>query len=167
MKLFFKILGSLLLLVVLIVGGFLAKVQITGIPSYKTQKVDLKVEVTPERVERGKIIANMLCKQCHLDVTTGKLTGHLLEDVPPEFGAAYSRNITHDPNTESVRGPTEKSPICCARASSATESMPHRGWSSFPASRMRISIPSSPTCVRMIPRFKRRMFPTTNPNRPS
>ena len=96
MKLFFQILGSLLLLVVLIAGGFLAKVQITGIPSYKTQKVDLKVEVTPERVVRGKAIANMLCKQCHLDLATGKLTGHRLEDLPRDFGTAYSRNITND-----------------------------------------------------------------------
>ena len=39
MKLFFKIIGSLLLLIVLVVGGFLAKVQITGIPKYKTSEV--------------------------------------------------------------------------------------------------------------------------------
>ncbi len=97
MKLFFKILGSLLLLIVLIVGSFLAKVQITGIPSYKTQKVDLKVEVTPERVARGKAISSMLCRQCHLDQATGKLTGHRLEDLPNDFGTAYSRNITNDP----------------------------------------------------------------------
>ena len=97
MKLFFKIFGILIVVVILVVGGFLAKVQISGIPIYKTQPVDLKVEVTPQRVERGRAISNMLCKQCHLDLATGKLTGHRLEDLPPDFGAAYSRNITHDP----------------------------------------------------------------------
>jgi mono/diheme cytochrome c family protein len=96
MKLFFKILGGILLLLVLVVGGFLAKVAITGIPSYPTEKVDLKVEVTPERVARGKVIANMLCSQCHLDTKTGRLTGHRLPDLPPEFGAAFSKNITND-----------------------------------------------------------------------
>ena len=97
MKLLLKIIGGLLLLIVLFVGGFFAYVQITGIPSYETQPVDLKVEATPVRVARGKAIANMLCKQCHLDLATGKLTGHRLEDLPPDFGTAYSRNITRDP----------------------------------------------------------------------
>ncbi len=83
-------------MIVLVVGSFLAYVQIRGIPSYKTEKVELKVEVTPERVARGAAIANMLCKQCHLDLKTGKLSGHRLEDLPPEFGVAYSRNITQD-----------------------------------------------------------------------
>ena len=96
MKLFFKILGGLLLLVVLVVGGFLAYVQIDGIPSYPTQKVDLQVEVTPERVARGKVIANMLCSQCHLDSKTGRLAGHRMLDLPAQFGAAYSKNITND-----------------------------------------------------------------------
>src|SRR5262245_36649786 len=96
MKTFFKILGGLVLLVVLAVGGFVAYIQITGIPSYPTQKVDLQVEVTPERVARGKVIANMLCSQCHLDTKTGRLTGHRMEDLPGQFGAAFSRNITND-----------------------------------------------------------------------
>jgi mono/diheme cytochrome c family protein len=47
-------------------------------------------------VARGKLISNMLCSQCHLDNKTGRLTGHRLPDLPPEFGVAYSKNITHD-----------------------------------------------------------------------
>lgn len=96
MKLVFKILGGLLLLILIVAGGFAAFVAIDGIPSYPTGKVDLKVEVTPERVARGKVIANMLCSQCHLDTRTGRLTGHRLPDLPAQFGAAYSKNITHD-----------------------------------------------------------------------
>jgi mono/diheme cytochrome c family protein len=98
MKLFFKILGGIVLLLVLVVGGFAAFVAIDGVPKYKTNPPDLKVESTPERVARGKLIANMLCSQCHLDNATGRLTGHRLPDLPPEFGVAYSKNITHDKN---------------------------------------------------------------------
>ncbi len=96
MKRFFKILGFILLLIILIVGGFLAYVQIDGIPRYKTQPVEMKVEITPQRVARGKAISSMLCKECHLDEKTGRLTGHRLPDLPAEFGPAYSRNITQD-----------------------------------------------------------------------
>lgn len=96
MKLAFKILGGILLLLVLVAGGFLAKVAMTGIPSYPVEQVDLRVEATPERVARGKVIANMLCSQCHMDSKTGRLTGHRMPDLPPEFGNAYSKNITQD-----------------------------------------------------------------------
>ncbi len=96
MKLFFKILGGLVLLLVLVVGGFAAFVAIDGIPKYKTAPPDLKVEITPERVARGKLISHILCSECHLDTKTGRLTGHRLPDLPPEFGVAYSKNLTHD-----------------------------------------------------------------------
>ena len=96
MKLFFKILGGIVLLLVLVVGGFAAFVAIDGIPHYKTNPPDLKVEITPERVARGKLISHILCSECHLDNKTGRLTGHRLPDLPPEFGVAYSKNLTHD-----------------------------------------------------------------------
>ena len=63
MKLLFKILGSLVLIVVIAVGAFLGKVALTGIPSYPTNPPDLKVEVTPERVARGKVIATQSLMQ--------------------------------------------------------------------------------------------------------
>jgi mono/diheme cytochrome c family protein len=98
MKLFFKILGGLILVLLLVVGGFLAFVAYDGIPKYPVKPPDLKIEITPERVARGKVISNMLCSECHLDNKTGRLTGHKLPDLPPEFGAAYSANLTHDKN---------------------------------------------------------------------
>ena len=97
MKTALKVLGVLVLLVVLAAGGFAAYIQITGIPRYPTQRIDLKVEVTPERVAQGRKIANMLCMECHRDPTTQKLTGKRMADVPPQFGVAYSLNITQDP----------------------------------------------------------------------
>lgn len=96
MKLFLKILLGLILLIVLVAGGFAAFINIDGIPHYPTQKVDLKVEATPERVARGKVIAEAMCNECHMNSATGKLTGHILPDLPPQFGKAYSQNITQD-----------------------------------------------------------------------
>ncbi|MDB5104191.1 MAG: putative diheme cytochrome c-553 [Fibrobacteres bacterium] len=96
MKTFFKILGGLVLLVLLAAGGFAAFVAIDGVPRYAAKPPDLKVEVTPERVARGRLISNMLCSECHMDVKTGRLTGHRLPDLPAEFGPAYSKNLTQD-----------------------------------------------------------------------
>ncbi len=73
--------------------GFLV-IQIRGIPKYPIERVELKVEVTPERVLRGKKWATMLCAECHQDAVTMQLTGKLLADSPPEFGPIYSQNIT-------------------------------------------------------------------------
>lgn len=96
MKTAVKILGGLILLVIVAAGGFLAFIAIDGIPRYKTDPPALKVEVTPERVARGKLISHILCSECHLDTKTGRLTGHRLPDLPPAFGVAYSKNITRD-----------------------------------------------------------------------
>lgn len=97
MKKFLKIVLIVLAVVVVAVIGFVSFIAIRGIPSYPTQKIDFKVESTPERVQRGKKLASMLCVKCHLDPATGKLTGKLMADVPADFGTIHSRNITQDP----------------------------------------------------------------------
>lgn len=84
---------------VLLVAAALAYVAATGIPRYAPQKVELKVEATPERVARGKRIAEMLCADCHFDERTGTLAGRRMPDLPPQFGVAYAANITRDPET--------------------------------------------------------------------
>jgi mono/diheme cytochrome c family protein len=91
--------GILVVLAVFVVLAASAAlyIHLTGIPSYPVEKVDLKIEITPERVAHGRKIANMLCAACHLDQATGRLTGRLMPDVPPQFGVAYSRNITRHP----------------------------------------------------------------------
>ena len=76
--------------------GFLY-VEIRGIPKYPTERVELKIEVTPERVARGKKWAGMLCAECHMDPVTRRLTGRHMTDAPPEFGPIYSKNITQHP----------------------------------------------------------------------
>jgi mono/diheme cytochrome c family protein len=69
----------------------------TPIPRYPTVKIDFPVDVTPERVARGKRSIEMLCAGCHMDAATGAMSGRRMPDLPPQFGEAWSRNITADP----------------------------------------------------------------------
>jgi mono/diheme cytochrome c family protein len=95
MKKVIKIIGVVLGVIVLLIAGFVLYIQIDGIPSYEVRKIDLKVEVTPERVVQGQKIASMECIACHAG-NDGKLTGRHLIELPKEFGEVYSRNITND-----------------------------------------------------------------------
>jgi mono/diheme cytochrome c family protein len=97
LKKILKFLGLGLLLAVAIAAAAALFFQLSGIPSYPTERVDLTIEVTPERVARGRQITSLLCAGCHLDTTTNRLAGRLMPDVPPQFGTAYSRNITRHP----------------------------------------------------------------------
>lgn len=81
--------------VVVAAGCFAAFIAIRGIPSYKPEKFDLKVEATPERIERGARLSGILCNDCHMDPNTNKLTGRKMDEVS-QFGALYAKNITKD-----------------------------------------------------------------------
>ncbi len=94
-----KILKYLLItlgVIILLVACTAIFIEVRGIPSYEAKKPDYKVEITPQRVERGKKIALMLCANCHKDPHTGILTGHQMMEAPKEFGVVYSQNITQD-----------------------------------------------------------------------
>lgn len=93
MKKFFKGLLFLVLAVIVLVGCFAAYIQIDGIPKYETEKVEMKVEVTPEKVALGAKIAAVQCAYCHRG-SDGKLSGRKLGELPPDFGIIYSANIT-------------------------------------------------------------------------
>jgi mono/diheme cytochrome c family protein len=97
MKKFLKIVGIILGVIVLLIGGFLGYLKIAGMPSFSdVKRPDVKVEVTPERVARGRKIVGMLCYDCHYSNTTHKLSGHRLPEIPDVFGEIYSHNITSD-----------------------------------------------------------------------
>jgi len=93
-------LGKALLIIVIVlvvlVGGFFLFIEIRGIPNYTPGNLKLKVEITPQRVARGKKIAELLCEDCHLDPKTGKLSGKFMDDAPTQFGDIWSHNITQD-----------------------------------------------------------------------
>lgn len=96
MKKFLRFLIISLGIIVLIIISAVSFVYFSGIPHYEVKKIDLKVESTPERVERGKKLALILCANCHKNSTTGKLTGEQMLDAPLEFGPVFSQNITQD-----------------------------------------------------------------------
>ncbi len=58
---------------------------------------ELAVEVTPERVARGRQLVRVRCALCHYDQKTNALTGAHLVTEPKEFGEVYSSNITAHP----------------------------------------------------------------------
>ena len=97
MRKLLKGLGILLLLVVGAAAVFAAYVAVTGIPKYEPGRLQMRIEVTPEKVERGRKYAQILCASCHEDPTTHRLTGKRMMDAPREFGVIYSKNITKDP----------------------------------------------------------------------
>jgi len=96
MKKALKIIGIILGVLVLVIIAFVSYIAIDGIPKYEPGKIEMKVELTPERIEHGRKIASVLCVECHAN-DNGVLTGKRLPDVPLEFGDIYSKNITHDP----------------------------------------------------------------------
>jgi cytochrome c553 len=93
-----KVLFALLGLVALAVIALLY-FNFKGVPSYTVPIPDnlknVKVEVTPIRVNRGEKISSMLCAGCHANADR-KLVGKEIEDIPKVFGKAYSLNITQD-----------------------------------------------------------------------
>jgi mono/diheme cytochrome c family protein len=84
-------------ILVVVIAAAAAYIAASPIPSYPVETIDLEVDVTPERVARGKRTAEMMCAACHLDVGTGALTGKRVADVPTEFGESWSLNITQHP----------------------------------------------------------------------
>ncbi len=80
--------------VFLLAAGFALYVELDGLPRFRHVAPARHVEVTAEQVERGKKLASLLCVHCHLNPTTGKLTGKVMSDLPPEFGKIVSKNIT-------------------------------------------------------------------------
>jgi mono/diheme cytochrome c family protein len=93
----FRIGGYLLAALAAVLAGAALYIQSSGIPRYPLEKVDFRVDATPERVVRGRRVVTVMCAACHLDPATGLLSGRRMPDVPPEFGVAYSRNITRHP----------------------------------------------------------------------
>lgn len=94
MKRAFKILGAVIVLLAGVVGAGALYIHLDWPRTMTVRKIELSVDVTPERVERGKKLVSLRCAGCHLDQKTGSLTGIRLADQPPEFGTFYARNIT-------------------------------------------------------------------------
>lgn len=97
MKKLLKILVTLLLVIIIIMGiSAYFYIDYSDIPSYAIDKPDYQAVITPQSIERGKKLTLMLCANCHTDPQTGNLTGTKMLDAPEEFGHIYSPNITQD-----------------------------------------------------------------------
>lgn len=100
MRRVFKIVLGLLGLLVVLAAGFAAYIQIKGVPRYEANipasLATLQVPRDSAHVARGAKIASLLCNECHR-AEDGQLTGHILPDLPKEFGKVASYNITQDP----------------------------------------------------------------------
>jgi mono/diheme cytochrome c family protein len=97
MKKALKWIGIVLAGLVILTGGAAAYFAVAPIPSYPVPRVEFTVDVTPERVARGKRTVEMMCAACHLDPGTEALTGKRMPDLPPQFGESWSLNITAHP----------------------------------------------------------------------
>ena len=91
----FKVLILIILLLIVVVGLFALFINYRDMPIYKVEKLDVHVEATPQRIQKGRKLASMLCFSCHYNSKTEKFTGRLLSEAP-QFGKIYSANITHD-----------------------------------------------------------------------
>ena len=107
MRKLFKILGILLIIIVVIAAGGFIYLQ-AAFPKVSPAP-DLKVEATPERLERGKYLANGFagCIDCHSDRDFTKFSGPVVPGTEGKGGSDYGEgagfvpaaNITADKET--------------------------------------------------------------------
>ncbi len=107
MKKLFKILGILLIIVVLFAAGGFIYLQ-TAFPKVSAAP-DIKIEPTPERIERGKYLANSFafCIDCHSSRDANKFSMPILPGTEGKGGDDYGEgagfvpasNITSDKET--------------------------------------------------------------------
>jgi len=92
-----KWIGIVAAAIAVVVGAAAGYIAVSPLPHYPVVKLDFPVEVTPERVARGRRSVEMLCAGCHMDSATGALSGKRMPDLPRQFGEAWSRNISAHP----------------------------------------------------------------------
>jgi mono/diheme cytochrome c family protein len=88
-----KFLGVALLIVIIAASGLLAYVKI-ALPNVGAAP-DLKVEITPEKVERGKYLANhvMVCMDCHGTRDWTKFSGPMIEENAGRGGEVFNQQF--------------------------------------------------------------------------
>ena len=95
MKKVLKFLLWTLGVIIILIIGFVAFVSFRGIPMYKAEILEMKIESIPERLAQGQKLAALLCKGCHYNNETKKFTGREMLEAP-QFGKLYTRNITQN-----------------------------------------------------------------------
>jgi mono/diheme cytochrome c family protein len=98
MKKVLKVLGIIVGIIVLVILIGAATIYFGDVPSYEVHAPELTVKGDSAMIAEGKRMSTMLCMKCHMG-KNGKLEGNLMPDLPPEFGKAWSANITHHPDS--------------------------------------------------------------------
>src|SRR5688572_503932 len=93
MKKVLKIFGFLLLLLIVVVGTLLGYVRL-ALPDVGAAE-DLKIEYTPERIERGKYLAHSVtvCMDCHSTRDFSKFSGPLTEGTLGKGGDRFDQGV--------------------------------------------------------------------------
>lgn len=97
MKKFFKILGLFLMLIVLVAIGGLVYLN-ASFPKVDPPK-KIKVEITPERLTRGKYLAHNLagCIDCHSQRDWSKYSGPVIEGTEGQGGMPFDKYFANIP----------------------------------------------------------------------
>lgn len=93
MRKILKILGLILIIIVLVAGGLLTYVK-TALPNVG-KAPELTVERTPERIARGRYLANYVavCMDCHSSRDMGKFSGPLIPGTEGEGGETFDQRV--------------------------------------------------------------------------
>src|SRR6187397_950542 len=93
MKKILKIVGILLLIIVLAVAGLLTYVK-TALPNTGSAP-DLKVDATPERIERGRYLAHSVtvCLDCHSTRDWSKFSGPIVPGTLGKGGDKFDKSV--------------------------------------------------------------------------
>ena len=94
MKTLLRYLVYVVILAIVLLASFVTFIQIRGIPKYEVEKINYPaVESDSVLIANGAKIAAVQCVVCHRG-SDGKLSGRLLQELPPDFGEIHSANIT-------------------------------------------------------------------------
>lgn len=93
MKKIVKIVGILLLIIVVAIAGLLTFIKVS-LPNVGDAP-DLKVEATPERIERGKYLAHsvMVCADCHSNRDWSKFSGPIVPGTLGKGGDRFDESV--------------------------------------------------------------------------
>lgn len=96
MKKVVKILGFIIGGFALIAIIFASYIHFSGIPDYENKAPELSISVDSTQLAEGGRIAHLLCKDCHYDPSTDRLSGAMMME-DGQFGTIWAPNITKDP----------------------------------------------------------------------
>jgi len=92
-----KIVAVLIGVLVLIVLTVVIYLNVKGIPHYEAKDPGIIVPPDSAMIVQGKKLAVLLCKDCHYNPVTDKLSGKRIDDpAVAQFGKLWSQNITQD-----------------------------------------------------------------------